>query len=87
MEKLSLSELRNKKDWKRAVIVFKTESFKNEYSLDSRSYEISSDAKYFNPNKCGSSLLGTSLDKSDCNVRLDYYINFNWLVDYCYILD
>ena len=87
MEKLSLSELRNRKDWKRAVIVFKTESFENEYSLDSRSYEINSDAKYFNPSKCGSSLFGTSLDRSDCNVRLDYCLQDGWLIDYCYILD
>lgn len=90
MEKLTLSELRAKamkKEWQHAVIVIAEDSFIKKYSLDSRSYEVNSDAKYFNFSKCGSSLFGTSLDKSDCNVRLDWYINVDWLVDYCYILD
>lgn len=87
MEKLTLSELeRSRKEWKRAVIVFTIDRFKKEYSLESRSYEINSSSKFFDPYKNGSSLYGTTLDKSDVNVRLDWYFGI-WKIDYCYILE
>lgn len=87
MEKLTLRELeRTYKSWKRAVIVYTTDSFDREYSLESRSYEINSSSKFFDPYKNGSSLYGTTLDKSDVNVRLDWYFGI-WKIDYCYILE
>ena len=37
IEKLKLSDLGNRDDWEYAVIVFKSESFSNNYSLKERS--------------------------------------------------
>lgn len=87
MEKLKMQDLRDRKDWKRAVVVFTKDSFANEYSEVERSYEISSDAKMFN-NMCGSSLFGCCLDGKDNCVRLDWYMRGGgWKVDYCYIIE
>lgn len=87
MKKLTLSELESsRKEWKRAVIVFTVDSFDKEYSLESRSYEIYSSDNYFDYSKISKSLFGTSLDKSDVNVRLDWYLK-DWHIDYCYILE
>lgn len=87
MKKLTLSELEeSRKEWKRAVIVFTVDSFKKEYPLESRSYEIYSSDNYFDYSKISKSLFGTSLDKSDCGVRLDIYMR-EWTIDYCYILE
>jgi hypothetical protein len=69
------------------VIVFKNESWpdrKEDYSLESRSYEFRSDEKYFLPEMGGNSIFATSLDNSDRNVRLDHYIH-QWKIDYCYV--
>lgn len=87
MKKLTFTELvKSCKSWKRAVIVYTADSFDREYSLESRSYEINSSAKFFDPYKNGSSLYGTTLDKTDLNVRLDWYFGV-WKIDYCYILE
>lgn len=89
MKKITLSELESKalkKEWQRAVIVFSEDSFNEIYTLESRSYEIWSSDNYFDYKKISKSLYGTSLDKSDCNVRLDLYLK-DWTIDYCYILD
>ena len=37
MEKLKLSDLENRNDWEYAVVVFKSESFSKDYSLEERS--------------------------------------------------
>lgn len=66
------------------VVVFSSDNWKEDYSLESRSYVISSKAKFFNPNMIGKSLYSTNLDKTDRMVRLDYYLNY-WKIDYCYI--
>lgn len=79
----------------KGVIVFKPESFDKEYSEKSRSYEVSSDNKYWNPEKTGNSLFGYCLDGTDQGARLDWYMHSipkdnlgkRWEVDYCYLQD
>lgn len=79
----------------KGVIVFKPESFDKEYSEKSRSYEVSSDNKYWNPEKAGNSLFGYCLDGTDQGARLDWYMHSipkdnlgkRWEVDYCYLQD
>lgn len=71
------------------VIVISPDSFSQDYSLESRSYLVSSDNKAYMPNMCGYSIFGTSLDGSDKNTRLDAYLakengGKGWIVDYCY---
>ena len=95
MNKLTFEELCNIEDWKQAVIVFKKESFDNEYTEEERSYKVNHDDKYFNPEMLGSSLYGFCLDGKDLGVRLDWYMKAlpedglgkRWLVDYCYIVE
>lgn len=94
MKKMTFAELRNSVDkWSNAVVVFKPESFSREFSELARSYQISSDAKYFNPNMGGNSLFGNCLDGTDNGVRLDWYMHrlpnegTAWAIEYCYIID
>ena len=75
----------------KAVIVFTPDSFEREYSEESRSYEIRSDAKTFR-NCISNSLFGSCLDGTDQGVRLDAYMKFygikpGWKVDYCYLIE
>lgn len=73
------------------VIVFTKDSFDIEYSLESRSYRVSSDNKAFIPNMCGYSIFGSALDGTDNGVRLEAYMeeehggDNGWKVDYCYL--
>ena len=69
---------------KEAVIVFTEDSFSKDYSVEQRSYVVSSNNKMFNPEALGSSLSGDCLDGTDNGVRLDWYIG-KWHVEYCYI--
>jgi len=92
MEKLTFNQLKaDTSSWKEAVVVFTPESFSREFSEESRSYKISSDAKYFDGSKIGNSLFGECLDGTDSGVRLDWYMRLlpeegkRWEVDYCYI--
>lgn len=86
MEKLTLSQLSENKSWREAVIVFTEDSWSRVYSLESRSYKVHCNAKYFDANMIGSSLFGDALDGTDDGVRLDKYMAYdNWKVDYCYI--
>lgn len=60
------------------------------YSLESRTYEVSSDNKAFRPNCCSISLYGNCMDGTDQDVRLDWYMygangHDGWAVDYCYV--
>lgn len=74
-------------------IVFKPESFKRDYSLESRTYEVSSGNKAFMPNMGGYSILASAIDGSDSGVRLEQYMaeecggKNGWVVDYCYIIE
>ena len=93
MKKITFGELCNTSDsWVKAVIVFAPESFVNDFSELERSYEVYSDAKYFDANMGGSSLFGNCLDRKDNGIRLDWYMNrlpkdgTPWTVDYCYIV-
>lgn len=65
-----------------AVIVYSEDNWKEHYSLESRSYAVSSDNRAFQDGKFSNSMFGSSLDGSDIGVRLDLY---NWEVDYIYI--
>lgn len=94
MTKLSFREFKtimqkHTKDEKPLVgyIVFDPRSFTKEYSLDSRTYRVTSDEKYFNPEMCGNSLWGYAKDGSDDCVRLNYYLHSPnpWIVEYCYL--
>lgn len=89
IEKLKLSDLENRDDWEYAVVVFKSESFSNDYSLKERSYLVCRDNKWFKPYTLGNSLFGSCLDKKDRGVRLDWYMKDDkqpWIIDYCYIV-
>lgn len=90
MEKLTFNQLKNE-SWKEAVIVFTKGSFNREFTEESRSYRVKSDAKYFDANMIGNSLFGDCLDGKDDAVRLDRYMYHqkegeNWEVEYCYII-
>lgn len=64
------------------VIVFKASNWKEPYSLESRSYRVSSANKRFLYRCSGNSIYASNLDGTDQCVRLDWY---NWEVDYCYL--
>lgn len=85
-EKLSLSELRERTDWNKAVIVITNDSFGRDYNEHSRSYEIRRTDKYFEPNAIGSALIGNCLDGTDPGVRLDNYLSDSWKEEFCYII-
>ena len=76
------------------VIVFKSENWPDkDYSLEARSYRVSSDNKAFIAGMGGYSIFGSSLDGSDPCVRLEAYMKAErggengWEVDYCYLED
>ena len=78
----------------KGVIVFKSENWpEDNYSLEARSYLVSSDNKAFIPGQMGYSIFGSSLDGSDPGVRLEAYMAEErggadgWKVDYCYLLE
>ncbi len=72
-------------------IVFSPASFEQEYSLESRTYEVSSDNKAYQPNKGGYSIFASSMDGSDCGVRLEQYMSSElggangWQIERCYM--
>lgn len=86
-------EINEKKlEHKEAVIVFTEDSFEEKYSLEARSYKITSNNKVFKPSALGFSLRGNSLDGVDVNVRLEWYMDYysnkdGWKVDYCYLIE
>jgi hypothetical protein len=72
------------------VIVFTKDSWDEEYPLASRSYRVSSNNGW-DKARDDYSILGTSLDDSDINVRLERYMADEaggidgWKVSYCYL--
>lgn len=66
------------------VVVFSEDNWEEKYSLESRSYAMSSEGKLFNPNLIGTCTFASNLDGTDVCIRIDYYID-DWKVDYCYI--
>ena len=90
MDRLTFQDLKRNNNWNDAVLVFKKESFNEDYSVEERSYAITRDAKYFDAKMISSSLFGNCLDGKDNGVRLDLYMDKEekpWIVEYCYILD
>ena len=86
--------LRNHDEGKPALtgyLVFTEDSFSIPYSEESRTYEISSNNKFFLPEMGGNSLFGSSLDGTDRNVRLDQYManiyggKDGWKLERCYL--
>lgn len=72
-------------------IVFSPASFEQEYTLESRTYVVSSDNKAFQPNMGGYSIFAASLDGSDSGVRLEQYMasehggTDGWQIERCYM--
>lgn len=91
INKISLDYLKITENWSKAVIVFTADSFNKPYSVESRSYLVSRDNKFFQKSKCGNSLFGDCLDGSEDAIRLDWYIyncdGKSWKIDYCYIIE
>ena len=69
------------------VMVIDNKSFDKEYQLESRSYLFRSDNKFFLADMGGNSIFADSLDGTDINVRLDWYIFDGWKIEYCYLLE
>ena len=73
-------------------IVFSQSSFNQPYSVESRTYEVSSDNKAFKPNMGGYSIDGSSLDRTDLCVRLERYMAVEkggpsgWQIERCYMM-
>lgn len=73
-------------------IVFSPASFDKEYSVESRTYAVSSDNKAFRPNIGGYSIYASSLDGSDPCVRLEQYMaseyggKNGWQIERCYMI-
>lgn len=72
-------------------IVFTEDSFEKLYSLEARTYRVSSNNKAYQPNMGGYSIYGSAIDGSDPMVRLEQYMaaekggKNGWKVDYCYL--
>ena len=72
-------------------IVFTEDSYTKPYSLESRTYRVSSDNKAFKPDMGGYSIFGSAIDGSDDGVRLEAYMaeerggKNGWKVEYCYL--
>ena len=73
-------------------IVFSPASFNKAYSVESRTYAVSSDNKPFRPNMGGYSIYASSLDGSDPCVRLEQYMaseyggKNGWQIERCYMM-
>ena len=72
-------------------IVFSSTSFREEYSLESRAYEVSSRNEAFQPGMGGYSIYGGSVDGTDPCVRLERYMALErggpdgWQIERCYM--
>ena len=70
-----------------AGIVFKSSNWKEDFSLEFRTYEAVITQNYWlHNNRRGSSLFATNLDKTDVNINLTHYLG-SWKIDYCYLKD
>ena len=74
-------------------IVFSQDSFDKPYSLESRTYVVSSDNKAFQLNMGGYSIFAEALDGTDRGIRLEQYMadeyggKGGWKVERCYMKD
>jgi len=78
----------------KAVIVFRSDNWPDrDYSLQSRSYELTSDNKAFIPGMGGYSIFAASLEENSGLIRLERVMydehggEDGWRVDYCYLLN
>lgn len=73
-------------------IVFSPASFAREYSLESRTYVVSSDNKTFWSKVGSRSIFASALDGSDPHVRLDCFMAAEqggpdgWQIERCYMM-
>ena len=73
-------------------LVFSPASFAKEYSLESRTYAVSSDNKAFWSRVGSRSIFASALDGSDPHVRLDQYMADEqggpdgWQIERCYMM-
>lgn len=73
-------------------IVFSPASFTQEYSVEARTYVVSSKNKAFQPNMGGYSIFASSLDGSDPCIRLEAYMaserggKDGWQIERCYMM-
>ena len=73
-------------------IVFSQASFAKAYSLESRTYVVSSDNKAFWSKVGSRSIFASALDGSDPNVRLDCFMaaeqggRDGWQIERCYMM-
>ena len=68
-------------------IVYKSENWKDKnYTETERTYEFTSDNKYFLGAMGGNSIYADCLDGKDEGVRLDWYMGI-WKIEYCYIVE
>ena len=66
------------------VIVYDDASWGNQgYTLEERSYRVSSNNRAFQEGKIANSIFAYCLDGKDLGVRLDWYPE--WKVEYCYL--
>ncbi len=74
-------------------IVFTEDSFDKKYTLEERTYVVSSSNKAFIPNMGGYSIFASSLDGSDMYARIEKYMadeyggKDGWKIERCYIKD
>lgn len=74
----------NEKKPLHGVVVFKSSNWPDKnYSLESRSYQCTSNNKVFKDWCIGSSCFCSSLDGTDLHVDI---VKYDWEVDYCYLL-
>ena len=72
-------------------IVISQASFEEKYSLESRTYVVSSDNKAYQPIMGGYSIFAVALDGSDNGVRLEQYLSTEyggqdgWQIERCYM--
>lgn len=73
-------------------IVFSPASFTKEYSLESRTYVVSSNNKAYQPNMGGYSIYASCLDGTDPCIRLERYMaserggKEGWQIERCYMM-
>ena len=72
-------------------IVISQASFEETYSLESRTYVVSSDNKAYQPTMRGYSIYASAIDGSDPCVRLEQYLSAElagadgWQIERCYM--
>ena len=94
MEKISFSEMEKRFcEYNRThssgciegVIVYSSDNWPGKfYSLESRSYRVTSDNKAFKDGMGGYSIFGSCLDGTDPCIRLEH---IGWKIEHCYMLE